>query len=205
FAGGGGDGDVAAEADDVVETQLFGQRPVELLVAEAAVGDHAHLDVGRQQFGQPDQQAMLVEAAVVLERALVDPRVKPGDQPYQGCGTTPRVKPGGRLRSVISDSMMVACLSASPGSSPWAGSVGPIQRYHDGSSCADDVGHPAGEDIVDLDVRVGEQAIDLFGGMLGVQATGGGQALADHGVEGPSVRKRTVRNVNIGLIGAIRA
>jgi hypothetical protein len=51
FAGagyGGGDGDVAAEADDVVEAQLLGQHPVELLVTEAAVGDHAHLDVSRQ-------------------------------------------------------------------------------------------------------------------------------------------------------------
>ena len=78
---GGGDGDVAAEADDVVEAQFLGQHPVELLVTEAAVGDNAHLDVGRQQFGQPHQHAMLVEAAVVLERALVD------RQPHQRGGT----------------------------------------------------------------------------------------------------------------------
>ena len=46
-------------------------------------------------------------------------------------------------------------------------------------ACADDVGHPASEDVVDVDLRVGEQAVDLFGGMLGVQATGGGEALTD--------------------------
>src|SRR5271167_3464518 len=75
--------------------------------------------------------------------------------------------------------MMVACLSASPGSSPGAGSVGPVQGHHDGGSCADDVGHPAGEDVIDVDLRVGEQAIHLLGGMLGVQAAGSGQPLAD--------------------------
>ena len=42
------------------------------MVAEAAVGDHADLDLGWQQFGQPHQHAMLIEAAVGLERALVD-------------------------------------------------------------------------------------------------------------------------------------
>jgi hypothetical protein len=57
--------------------------------------------------------------------------------------------------------------------------VGPVQCHHDGAACADDVGHPAGEDVVDPDVRIGEQAVDLFGGMLGVQASGGGKAPAD--------------------------
>ena len=57
---GGGDGDVAAEADDVVELQFLGQQPVELVVAEAAIGHDAHLDVGRQEFGQAHQHAILV-------------------------------------------------------------------------------------------------------------------------------------------------
>jgi hypothetical protein len=51
--------------------------------------------------------------------------------------------------------------------------VGPVQCHHDGVACADDVGHPANQDIVDVDHRVGEQAIHLFGGMLEVQATCG--------------------------------
>src|SRR6202042_1945360 len=54
FVGGGGDGDVAAEADDVVEIQLLGQHSVELLVAEAAVSDNAYLDVGRSGLRPPD-------------------------------------------------------------------------------------------------------------------------------------------------------
>ena len=58
--------------------------------------------------------------------------------------------------------------------------IGPVQCHHDGVACADDVGHPANQDIVDVDHRVGEQAIDLFRGMLGVQATCGGEALTDH-------------------------
>src|SRR6202034_2448825 len=77
----GSHGDVATEANNVVETQLLGQHPIELLVAEAAVGDNAHLDVRRQQFGQLHQYTMLVEAAVVLERALLD------CQPHQRRGT----------------------------------------------------------------------------------------------------------------------
>ena len=47
------------------------------------------------------------------------------------------------------------------------------------STCADDVGHPAGEDVIDVDHRVGEQAVHLFGRMLGVQTTSGSEALTD--------------------------
>ena len=38
---------------------------------------------------------------------------------------------------------------------------------------------PADEDIVDLDLRVGEQAVHLFGGMPRVQAACGGEALTN--------------------------
>ena len=44
FARRGGHRDVAAEADDVVEFQFLGQHPVELLIAEPAIGHDAHLD-----------------------------------------------------------------------------------------------------------------------------------------------------------------
>ena len=57
--------------------------------------------------------------------------------------------------------------------------VGPVQRHHDGASRADDIGHPAGEDIVDVDLRVGEQTIHLLGRMLGVQGAGGSEPLAN--------------------------
>jgi hypothetical protein len=57
--------------------------------------------------------------------------------------------------------------------------VGPIQCHHDGVACADDVGHPAGKDAIDVDVRVGEQSVDLLGRVLGVQTSGGRESLAD--------------------------
>jgi hypothetical protein len=36
-----------------------------------------------------------------------------------------------------------------------------------------------GEDVVDLDLWVGEQAVDLFGRMLWVQTAGGGEPLTN--------------------------
>jgi hypothetical protein len=57
--------------------------------------------------------------------------------------------------------------------------VGPVQCHNDGASRADDVGHPAGDDVVDVDLRVGEQTIDLLGRMFGVQAAGGSEALTN--------------------------
>ena len=41
---GGGDRDVAAKADDEVELQFLGQHPIELVVAEAAIGHDAHTE-----------------------------------------------------------------------------------------------------------------------------------------------------------------
>src|SRR4051812_4964344 len=52
---GRSDRDVAAKPDDVVEVKLLGQQPVELVIAEAAVGDDADLDLRRQDLRQPHQ------------------------------------------------------------------------------------------------------------------------------------------------------
>ena len=99
---------------------------------------------------------MLVEAAVVLERVLVD------REPYQwGCP------------AVIGDQRQ------HDGGLPVSIEVGPVQSRHDGGPPADDVRHPAGEDFINVDLAVGEQAVDLLGRVLRVQATGGGEALAD--------------------------
>src|SRR4051812_9113660 len=51
LAGGVGDPDVAAKADDVAEAQLF-QNGDQLLVAEAAIGKDRHLATWRYGFGQ---------------------------------------------------------------------------------------------------------------------------------------------------------
>ena len=135
LTGGAGHGDVATEADDVVEIQLFGQHLVQFLIAEAAVGHDAHLDPRRQQLGQPDQHAMLVEAAALLERALVD------GQPYQGCRAT-----------------VVADQGQHDGGLVVGVEVGPIHGHHDGAACADDEGHPAHQNIVDADGSIGRSS-----------------------------------------------
>ena len=63
---------VAAKGDYVVDMQFFGQHLVEPLIAEAAVRHYPDLDSRRQQFGQPDRDAICVQIAAVLERALVE-------------------------------------------------------------------------------------------------------------------------------------
>ena len=68
---GGGDRDVATEADDEVELQFLGQHPVELVVAEAAIGHDAHTDIGGQDFGQTHQDLILVAVATVFQRRLI--------------------------------------------------------------------------------------------------------------------------------------
>ena len=70
LATGGGDRDVAAKADDEVELQFLGQHPVELVVAETAIGHDAHPDIGGQDFGQAHQDLILVTSATVFQRRL---------------------------------------------------------------------------------------------------------------------------------------
>ena len=68
---GGGDRDVAAKADDKVELQFLAQHPIELVVAEAAIGHDAHAHIGGQDFGQAHQDLILVAVAAVFQRRLV--------------------------------------------------------------------------------------------------------------------------------------
>ena len=67
FARRGGHRDVAAEANDVAEFQLLGQHPVQLLVAEPALGYDAHLDVARQSLSQADKHLIFIVVPPVLE------------------------------------------------------------------------------------------------------------------------------------------
>ncbi len=96
---------------------------------------------------------------------------------------------------------MVAWLSASPGSSPGAGSVGPIHRHDDGGAGADDVGHPQGQDVIDLDAIVGQQPVNLFGRVLGCQAARRGQSMADGG----DCERGAVQNADCGIAQAVDA
>src|SRR5689334_12155238 len=63
---GCGDLDVAAKPDDVIKVELLGQQPIQLMAAEAAVGDDADPDLRRQDLRQPHQQAVLIEIAAIL-------------------------------------------------------------------------------------------------------------------------------------------
>jgi hypothetical protein len=56
-----------------------------------------------------------------------------------------------------------------------------VQGDRDGGAGADDIGHPQGQDVVDVDARVRQQPVDLLDGMLGQGAMGGGQAVTDGG------------------------
>src|SRR6202162_5414439 len=156
FATGGGYRNVAAEADDVVEIQFFSQHLVKLLITEAAIGNDTYLDPCWQQFGQPHQHAMLIECAVVLERLLVD------GQPNQRGRAT-----------VIGDQCQ------HDGGLFVGIEVGPVHGHHDAVPRANDERHPAHQNIVDVDRRIGQQPVDLLDRMLGFQTTGGGEALAN--------------------------
>ena len=72
FAGRAGHRDVAPEADDVVEFQLLGQHPAELLITEPTIGNDAHLDVRREGIGQADKRLIFIFVAPVLEGGFID-------------------------------------------------------------------------------------------------------------------------------------
>src|SRR5271157_921312 len=98
FAVGGGYRDIAAEADDEIELQFLGQHPVELSIAEAAVGDDAHLHIGGQHLVQANQDPILVAVRRFFSVAV---------------STVSQTKGVARPWRVSSDSMIVAWPSAS--------------------------------------------------------------------------------------------
>jgi len=132
FAIGRGDRDVAAKPDDMVEVKLLGRQPVELMIAEAAVGDDADLDLRRQDLSQPHQQAVLIEIALILQGFLVH------RQPDEWRGATvfgdQRQHDGGLVVGV---------------------EVGSVHGDRDGGAGTDDIGHPQGQDVINLDAGVG--------------------------------------------------
>jgi hypothetical protein len=60
--------DIAAEAEDVIELQVVGKKPVEFLVAEAAIGHDAHLEARRQGVREANKCLVFILIAMVLER-----------------------------------------------------------------------------------------------------------------------------------------
>ena len=57
--------------------------------------------------------------------------------------------------------------------------IGPVHRHDDGGARADDVGHPQGQDLIDFDAVVGQQAVHLLDRVLGRPAARRGEAMSD--------------------------
>src|SRR6516162_4644309 len=49
------DFDIPSETNEIIEFQLFGQHPVELVIAKSPVGHNQDFDLSRQGFGKPNQ------------------------------------------------------------------------------------------------------------------------------------------------------
>ena len=156
LATGGGDRDVAAKADDEVELQFLGQHPVELVVAEAAIGHDAHPDIGGQDFGQAHQDLILVAVATVFQRRLVH------GQPNQRRG--PSV--AGQQRQ--HDRRLTVGVE-----------LGPVHRHRDAVAFADHVRHPMPQQGIDVDALVGQQPVHLLDRVLGQPPACQRQTLAD--------------------------
>jgi hypothetical protein len=122
-----GHGHVATEADDVIELQRLGQKPVELLITEAAIGHDRHLDTGWQCVGQPDKRLIFILVSMVLERGGVD------REPYQRGGAAvpghQRQHDGGLAIGV---------------------EVGPVHRYLDAGTRPHDGGNPVAKCRIDV-------------------------------------------------------
>jgi hypothetical protein len=153
---GGDDRDVAAEADDEIELQLFGQQPVELAVTEAAVGHEADLDPDGQRLGQADQRLVLVAVAAVLQGRRLN------TQPEQRRGPAMPAEQREHQRGLTV-----------------GGELSPVHCHGDCRPLADHMADPERQQGVDVNPRVGQQAVDLLDGMPGFQAARQCQALAD--------------------------
>jgi hypothetical protein len=150
-----GDVDVAAKADHVAEAQL-GQEGEQLLVAEATIGQDGDPASGRHEFRQATQAGVLEVVALLGEFVLpdADPQQRrraamAGDQAQHQRGLVVMVE------------------------------VGPVHRHQSFPPCADLVRNPTGKALPNVDSGVAEQAVHLLDRMLGHQAPGLRQRLAD--------------------------
>lgn len=151
-----GDADVAAEADHVAEAQRA-QKGEQLLVAKAAVGQDRHPDIRRQRLGQAAQAG--VRVVVAPGRDLVFPDGKP-DQRRGPAVAGDQAQHQRRLPVMVE--------------------VRPVHRHQDVALRADLPRHPAGKAVPHVDAGVAQQPVHLLDRMLGDQAAGLRQSLADH-------------------------
>jgi len=149
--------DVGAEADDAIELQVFGQHPVEFLVAKATIRHDAHAHPGGQHLGQALQHLILVRIPTVLQRGLAD------RQPDQ----RRRAAVAGQQRQ--HDRRLVIGVE-----------LGPIQGDHDAVPAAHHIGHPVNQQCINIDPTVGQHSVHLLDRMLGQPSARQCQPLADH-------------------------
>lgn len=57
--------------------------------------------------------------------------------------------------------------------------LGPIHGDDDLGALSHDIGNPVIEQVPDIEFGIGEQAVDLFDGVLSLKAVGEGEAIAD--------------------------
>jgi hypothetical protein len=171
LAVGGGDLDVAAKADGVVEAEI-GQEREQLGVAEAAVGEDGHFDAVGQALLETVEAGVFEVVAGVLQFVLVD------GEPDQRRGA-----------AVAADEMQrKRCLVVGV-------EVGPVHRHHDLGARGDEVLHPGLEQIPDLDALIAEQPVDLLDRVFVGDAARLRHAVADHGHGERSVGHHAKRGV----------
>jgi hypothetical protein len=69
-----------SSCSDYVAKAKFREIREQLLMAEAAIGEHGDTAAGRQEFGEPAQARILEVVALILQFVLSD------GQPQQRCG-----------------------------------------------------------------------------------------------------------------------
>ena len=126
------------------------------MIAEAAVGDHGDLDPVRQRRGEAHQNLIFMGVAPPLQRLGID------RQPIE------------RRRPSMAGEQRQHQRGLAVGVE-----IGPVQGDGDFGPAADDEGHPLGQQGVDIDPLVGQQAVHLLDGVLRVQPACQRQALAD--------------------------
>ena len=128
---GGGHGDIAAEPDQIVEFQLFGQNPIQLLIAEPTIRYDQDFNIRRQRLGKLHQHTILIGVAMVLQRRLVD------GKPHQGR------RPAMAADQRQHDRRLVIGIE-----------VGPVHDDNDIRARPDRMGDPSFREFVDVDPRV---------------------------------------------------
>jgi hypothetical protein len=108
------------------------------------------------KLGKPYQHAMLIEAAAILERALID------GQPHQRDCTTVIAQQGQH------DGGLLVGIE-----------ICPVHGDHDGAAFANDERHLTEQNVIDINGCIGKQTVDLLDGMLWLQTTGSREALAN--------------------------